>query len=45
MREASPVEERAIVGKLARGYDDAVRFAFLSGCRRMEIIGPGMEGC
>ena len=25
--------------ELSRGYDDAVRFAFLTGCRRMEILG------
>jgi integrase len=39
VREASPAEEDAIMGELERGYDSAVRFAFLSGCRRMEIIG------
>jgi integrase len=39
VREASPDEEDAIMGKLGRGYDVAVRFAFLSGCRRMEILG------
>lgn len=25
--------------QLERGYDDAIEFAFLSGCRRMEILG------
>lgn len=39
VREASPDEEDAILGELSRGYDVAVRFAFLSGCRRMEILG------
>jgi len=39
VREATPDEEDAILGELSRGYDRAVRFAFLSGCRRMEILG------
>ncbi len=39
VREASIAEEDKIMGELARGYDVAVRFAFLTGCRRMEIIG------
>lgn len=39
VREASPDEEDAILGELSRGYDKAVRFAFLTGCRRMEILG------
>lgn len=39
VREASPEEEDAILGELSRGYDAAIRFAFLSGCRRMEILG------
>lgn len=39
VREAKPNEEQAIMGELARGYDTAVRFAFLTGCRRMEILG------
>ncbi|ASQ10184.1 hypothetical protein CDO22_08415 [Sinorhizobium meliloti] len=39
VREASVAEEQAIMAQLERGYDVAVRFAFLSGCRRMEIIG------
>lgn len=39
VREASASEEAAIMGELSRGYDAAVRFAFLTGCRRMEILG------
>ena len=39
VREASSGEELAIMTQLDRGYDDAVEFAFLTGCRRMEIIG------
>ncbi|SFU14165.1 site-specific integrase [Mesorhizobium sp. YR577] len=39
VREASPGEEAAIMEQLERGYDDAIQFAFWSGCRRMEIIG------
>lgn len=39
MREASPGEEHSIMGVLERGYDVAVEFAFLTGCRRMEILG------
>ncbi|MCY1283783.1 Tyrosine recombinase XerC [compost metagenome] len=39
VREASVDEEAAIMEQLERGYDDAVEFAFLSGCRRMEILG------
>ena len=39
VREATIGEEAAIMGELDRGYDDAVRFAFLTGCRRMEILG------
>lgn len=39
VREASGGEEQAIMGQLERGYDAAVRFAFLNGCRRMEIVG------
>lgn len=38
VREASAEEEDAIMGVLERGYDIAVRFAFLTGCRRMEIL-------
>lgn len=37
VREASIDEEAAILARLGRGYADAVRFGFLSGCRRMEI--------
>lgn len=39
VREARPDEEAAIMERLDRGYDTAVRFAFLTGCRRMEILG------
>lgn len=39
VREASPDEEKAIMEELERGYDVAVKFAFISGCRRMEIVG------
>ncbi|WP_116654379.1 tyrosine-type recombinase/integrase [Pelagibacterium sediminicola] len=39
VREASKAEEGALLGKLSRGYDVAVRFAILTGCRRMEILG------
>lgn len=39
VREARPDEERAIMEQLDRGYDVAVEFAFLTGCRRMEILG------
>lgn len=39
VREASIGEENQIMSELERGYDVAVRFAFLSGCRRMEILG------
>lgn len=39
VREASPSEEANIDGQLGRGYDEAMKFAFRDGCRRMEIIG------
>lgn len=39
VREARIDEEAAIMGELDRGYDVAVSFAFLTGCRRMEIVG------
>lgn len=39
VREASRGEEADIMAQLGRGYDVAVEFAFLTGCRRMEIIG------
>lgn len=39
VREATAGEEDAIMSQLARGYDAAVQFAFLTGCRRMEILG------
>lgn len=38
IREASAIEEAQIISQLERGYDSAVQFAFLSGCRRMEIL-------
>lgn len=39
VREATPDEEAGILAKLERGYDDAVTFAFVTGCRSAEIIG------
>lgn len=39
VREASEGEEVKIMAGLSRGYDKAVRFAFINGCRRMEIVG------
>jgi integrase len=39
VREASKGEEAKIMAELGRGYDVAVRFAFINGCRRMEIVG------
>jgi integrase len=39
VREASIAEEAAIMTHLDRGYDKAVAFAFMNGCRRMEIVG------
>lgn len=39
VREASKGEEAKIMAKLERGYENAVRFAFINGCRRMEIVG------
>lgn len=39
VREASKGEEAKIMAKLERGYEHAVRFAFMNGCRRMEIVG------
>lgn len=39
VREARPDEEAAFMDELARGYDVAVEFAVLTGCRRMEIVG------
>lgn len=39
VREASREEEASIMDGLDRGYDDAVEFAFNSGCRRMEVVG------
>lgn len=39
VREASHGEEAAFMDELDRGYDTAVAFALLTGCRRMEIVG------
>lgn len=39
VREANENEEAAILAELGEGYDKAVKLAFLSGCRRMEIVG------
>ncbi len=39
VREATPDEEGAVMDRLDRGFDDAVLFAVLTGCRRMEIVG------
>lgn len=39
VREASVGEESAIMGELERGYDVAVEFTFINGCRRMEVVG------
>lgn len=39
VREATKGEEAKIMAKLSRGYEHAVRFAFINGCRRMEIVG------
>lgn len=39
VREATPDEEALVMDQLGRGYDDAVLFALLTGCRRMEIVG------
>lgn len=43
VREASVNEEAIFMDELERGYDDAVEFAFLSGCRRMEIVPRGLN--
>ena len=39
IREASTGEEAAVLAEVGAGYDDAVRFAFMNGCRAMEIEG------
>ncbi len=39
VREATPAEEGDVMAELERGYDEGLEFAFLNGCRRMEIIG------
>lgn len=44
VREASPGEEAAITGALQRGYDAALRFAFLSGCRKKELLPKRVAG-
>ena len=38
IREATEAEESGVMAELERGYDDAVAFAFASGCRRGEIV-------
>lgn len=38
VREASADEEALVMDRLDRGYDDAVLFAVLTGCRRGEIV-------
>lgn len=38
VREASRGEEAAVLGRLGRGYEEAVRFAFDNGLRRMELL-------
>lgn len=39
VREASPDEERKALAGMRDDYEPALRFAFLSGCRRAEIVG------
>lgn len=39
VREASVDEEALVMDHLDRGYENAVLFAVLTGCRRMEIVG------
>lgn len=39
VREASRGEEAAFMDELGRGFDAAVEFALLTGCRRMEVVG------
>lgn len=39
VREASVEEEALVMEQLERGFEDAVLFAVLTGCRRMEIVG------
>lgn len=39
VREASVDEESLVMDRLDRGYENAVLFAVLTGCRRMEIVG------
>ncbi|WP_246259218.1 tyrosine-type recombinase/integrase [Chelativorans oligotrophicus] len=39
VREATPGEESTALAKMRDDYEPALRFAFLSGCRRAEIVG------
>lgn len=39
VREATRDEERALMGNTRTDYGPALRFAFLTGCRRAEIVG------
>lgn len=39
VREASRVEEQTLMGTTRADYAPALRFAFLTGCRRAEIVG------
>lgn len=39
VREASVEEEAEIGSQLSRGYDTAVEFSFLTGCRKKEVLG------
>lgn len=39
VREASLEEERAILDRLDRGYQEAVDFSFKTGSRKMEVVG------
>jgi integrase len=39
VREASNREERLLYGQLSKGYDTAVRFAIMAGCRLEELTG------
>lgn len=39
VREASPGEEKALSAAVRADYAPALRFAILTGCRRMEIVG------
>lgn len=39
VREASDLEERLLFSQLSEGYDTAVRFAIMAGCRLEELTG------